>query len=90
MTGAGTSQRERFMEAMQKIAVGSIVRRSLEWLIVKQERFDTSASLTLRRGRRQINVSVPICITGPALCDVGLAHVSCAPTQRQLISTEEA
>ena len=85
MDGAGNRTRERFIEAMRAIAPGArLARRSRVWTIQHATRRDTSVDLLLRHGRRTFVASVPVCITGPCLHEVGLRPVSHAPEQRGL------
>ncbi len=82
---AGEATRARFIERMQTTAVGAqVARRRRAWTIVRHKAFDTSVSLTLRHGRREFVVHVPVCITGPVWWQVGLHPVAAAPTQRGL------
>lgn len=87
--GAGTRTRERFTEAMRAVAPGArLARRSRVWTIQHTTRRDTSVDLLLRHGQRTFTASVPVCITGPCLHEVGLRSVSHAPEQRGLKLTE--
>ena len=81
---AGEKDRLYFEAQMQKIAVGAKLKRRLVWTIAKQKRYDTSADLTLQRGRHSIIVHVPICHTGPCLSDIWMTAVAPAPSQRAL------
>lgn len=79
----GAAVRSRYIERMQATAVGAqVARRKLAWTIVQRRMFDTSVSLTLRRGRRTLTINLPVCITGPCWADVDMHPVAAAPTQR--------
>ena len=83
----GESTRARFIERMQSTAVGAqVARRGPAWTIVQRKALDCAVSLTLRRGRRTFQVSVPVCITGPSWADVDLRPVAAAPTQKGLFA----
>ena len=83
----GEATRARFIERMQSTAVGAqVARRALAWTIVQRKAMDCAVSLTLRRGRRTLLVSVPLCITGPCWADVDLRPVAAAPTQKGLFA----
>ncbi|WP_454691190.1 hypothetical protein [Achromobacter aloeverae] len=79
---------------MARIAVGatlSAIRRNDQatpkprhWIVTRQRRYETSMLLTLRCGRHEFRVNVPICHSGPCLMDVGLRVVAAAPSQRKL------
>ena len=85
MNDAGTRTRERFIEAMKAVAPGArLARRLRVWTIQHATRRDTSVDLLLRHGRRTFVASVPVCITGPCLHEVGLRSVSHAPEQQGL------
>ena len=80
---AATNQRNRFFAAMKAIDVGAkLARRHRVWSVVMQTPRDASVDLTLRSGRRSMVVSIPVCMTGPCLADVGLKPVTPAPEQR--------
>lgn len=71
---------------MEKIGVGStLFRGSRAWIVTHHRRRETGIDLTLRHGRREFVLQVPICISGPCLSDVGLRSGSLAPTQRTLL-----
>ena len=83
----GEATRARYAERMQTTAVGAtLARRGPAWTIVQRRELDCAVSLTLRRGRRTVLVSVPVCITGPCWADVGLRPVAAAQTQRGLFA----
>ncbi|WP_407059213.1 hypothetical protein ACKZDW_02180 (plasmid) [Ralstonia syzygii subsp. celebesensis] len=85
MTNAGTAARERFHHRMGQVAVGAtLVSKSRQWLVTKQQHFDTSVMLTLKCGRHQLRLNVPVCHYGPCLADVGLSAGAPAPQQREL------
>lgn len=85
MIDAGTAARERFQRRMGQVAVGATLRsRHRQWLITKQQRLDTSVMLTLKCGRHQLRVNIPVCHYGPCLADVGLSAGAPAPQQREL------
>lgn len=85
MNGAGTKDRERFLEAMEKIAVGAKLRRRKSiWTVVKQRRRETSMDLTIQCGRRTMVASVMVSHWGPDLHHAGLSAFAPAPTQREL------
>lgn len=85
MVNAGAAARERFQQRMGHVAVGAtLVSKSRSWLVTKQQRMDTSVMLTLKCGRRQRCVNVPVCHYGPCLADVGLSAGAPAPQQREL------
>ena len=72
---------------MQATAVGAqVARRGPAWTIVQRRELDCAVSLTLLRGRRTVQVSVPVCITGPCWADVDLRPAAAAPTQRGLFA----
>lgn len=89
---------QRFSENMSRIAVGATLaamRRNDRaapkprvWVVTRQRRYDTSMLLTLRCGRHEFRVNVPICHSGPCLMDVGLCTIAAAPTQRKLFREE--
>lgn len=82
MSSSGVLDRRRFQEAMGKIAIGAaLVRRSRRWVVIKQQRRDTSVELTLKCGRRGFRVNVPICHSGPVLWEVGLRVGAPPPSQ---------
>lgn len=86
MKGAGTIARERFLAAMKAIEVGAkLAHRSTIWTVVASQWRETSIDLTLRSGRRTIDVSVSVCYYGPILWEAGLRPVTNAPTQRELL-----
>lgn len=83
----GEATRVKHAERMQAIAVGAQVARTGQaWTVVQRRELDCAVSLTLRRGRRTVRVSVPVCITGPCWADVDLRPVAAAPTQRGLFA----
>lgn len=83
----GSATRARYAERMQSTAVGAqVARRGPAWTVVQRRELDCAVSLTLRRGRRTLRVSVPVCITGPCWADVDLRPVAAAPTQRGLFA----
>lgn len=89
---ASTQSRHRFTEAMQKVAIGAKLARidrvgtsTMSWTITGHKRHETSVELTLRHGRHETQVNVPVCFTGPCLADVGLRSVALAPEQRGLV-----
>lgn len=53
---------------------------------MQRKELDCAVALTLRRGRRTVRVSVPVCITGPCWADVDMRPVAAAPTQRGLFA----
>ena len=78
----GEATRLRHAERMQSTAIGAqVARRSLAWTIVQRKPLDTSVMLTLRRGRRTLQVNLPVCITGPCWADVDMHPVAAAPSQ---------
>lgn len=85
MSGEGTKARERFLAAMEKIAVGAkLQRRSAIWTVVKQVQRATSIDLTLQCGRRRIVASVMVSHWGPDLHFADLKTFAPAPTQHEL------
>ncbi|WP_189615110.1 hypothetical protein [Pigmentiphaga litoralis] len=71
---------------MAKINIGAtLFRGSRAWIVTHHRRRETGIDLTLRHGRREFVLQVPICISGPCLSDVGLRSGSLAPTQRTLL-----
>lgn len=81
----GEATRLRHAERMQSTAVGAqVARRALAWTIVQRKPLETSVMLTLRRGRRTLQVNLPVCITGPCWADVDLRPVAAAPVQRSM------
>lgn len=83
----GEATRARFAERMQATAIGAeVARRGPAWTIVQRKELDCAVALTLRRGRRTVRVSVPVCITGPCWADVDMRPVAAAPTQRGLFA----
>ena len=88
MTGSkspGEVARARYIERMQSTSIGAKVARGQHaWTIVERKAFDTSVSLTLRRGRRTLQVNVPVCITGPCWADLDLRPAAAAPAQREM------
>ncbi len=83
----GEAARARYAERMQATAVGAQVARSgPAWIIVHRKDMDCAVALTLRRGRRTVRVSVPVCITGPCWADIDMRPVAAAPTQRGLFA----
>lgn len=82
MSSPGTLARQRFQERMAQIAIGAtLVRLSRPWTVVRQQRQETGVELTLKHGRRQFHVQVPLCHTGPVLWQVGLRAAAAAPSQ---------
>ena len=81
----GEATRARYIERMQSTAIGAQVARRT---IVQRKDVDGAVSLMLRRGRRTLRVSVPVCITGPCWADVDLRPVAAAPVQRGLFAAE--
>ena len=83
----GAATHARYSERMQATAVGAqVARRGPVWTVVQRRELDCAVSLTLRRGRRTVRVSVPVCITGPCWADVDLQPVAAAPTQQGLFA----
>lgn len=81
----GEATRLRHTERMQATIIGAqVARRSLAWTIVQRKPLETSVMLTLRRGRRTLQVNLPVCITGPCWADVDLRPVAPAPAQRSM------
>ena len=81
----GARQRVEFAQRMSQTALGAtLVRRTRPWVVIARTRRETSIDLTLRHGQRQFRISVPICMSGPCLADVGLSFAAPAPTQRGL------
>lgn len=80
----GIRQREEFMANMRQIAVGAKLARRSTWTVTRQQSRETGIELTLRSGRRKIQVHVPVCISGPILWETGLRPVAPAPEQREL------
>ena len=85
-------ERERFADAMKKVAVGAKLARidkvgtsTMLWTVSAATRMDTSIELSLRHGRHYTRVNVPVCFTGPCLADVGMRSVALAPEQRVLV-----
>lgn len=87
MSSPGTRDRERFMLNMQKIEIGAtLMRHTRPWIVVRQKKRETGIEITLRHGRREFSVHVPVCHTGPVLWEVGLKAVTAAPTNRELFA----
>lgn len=85
MSNAGTKQRQEFCERMRSVALGATLRRrSIKWTVVKQKRAETGVLITLKRGRREVCVQVPVCLSGPILWEAGLHSVALPPNQRGL------
>lgn len=85
MSNAGTAAREQFQRRMGQVAIGAtLVSKSRQWLVTKQQRMDTCVALTLKCGRHQLHINVPVCHSGPCLGDVGLVAGAPAPQQREL------
>ena len=89
---AAIQARERFIVAMQKVAIGAKLARldragtsTMLWTVTEHKRHETSVELTLRHGRHERQANVPVCFTGPCLADVGLRSVALAPEQRGLV-----
>ncbi len=83
----GEATRARHAERMRATAIGAqVARGARRWTIVQRRQQDTSVALTLRHGRTELQVVVPVCITGPCWADVGLRPVAAAPTQRGLFA----
>lgn len=83
----GEATRARHIERMQTTAIGAqVARRGPAWTIVQRKALDTSVMLTLRRGRRTLQINLPVCITGPCWADVDMRPVAAAPTQRGLFA----
>ena len=76
--------REQRRDALQQIAVGARLARRRVWTVTRQQSRETGVELTLRNGRRQIQVHVPVCLSGPILWETGLRPVAPAPEQREL------
>lgn len=86
----GEATRQRHIERMQSTAIGAqVARRSLAWTIVQRKQLDTSVMLTLRRGRRTLQVNLPVCITGPCWADVDMHPAAAAPSQAALFGMAE-
>jgi len=76
-----------FANNMAKIAIGAKVGNyntgsRIVWTIVARKRYETSFTITLRCGRRQLSVIVPVCFTGPDLASAGLRPLAGAMVQR--------
>lgn len=85
MSGEGIKAREKFQAAMQAIEPGARLARRSIWTVERQQHRETGIELTLRCGRRQARVHVPICHSGPILWEAGLRPVAPAPMQRDLL-----
>lgn len=87
MIGEGTKARLRYIEAIRQLEVGAtLASKNYRWTIMQSVRRANTTELTLKCGRRQINVHVPMCLWGPEFTCTGLRFVSHAPcaAQREL------
>lgn len=85
MIGAGTKLRQLYLERMQQVAVGArLERKGRQWEIVQQRHTETGVALTLRHGRREFRLYVPVSIHGPELWHFDMRVAALPPTQRAL------
>lgn len=80
-----TRLKEIFRSNMAEIEIGStLAHKKTQWVVVRHKFYDGSVSITLKNGKRERNVLIPICITGPCLADADLRLVKPAPRQQTL------
>jgi hypothetical protein len=80
-----TRLKQIFSANMEKIEIGTtLAHKQTQWVVMRHKFYDGSVSITLRNGKRERNVLIPICITGPCLADADLHMVKPAPMQRIL------
>ena len=85
MIGAGTKSRQLYLERMQQVAVGAkLERKGRLWEIVRQRQTETGVALTLRHGRREFRLYVPVTIHGPELWHFDMQVAALPPSQRAL------
>lgn len=84
MIGQGTKDRLRYLENIRQLEVGvTLATKHYRWVITQSERLANTTYLTLKCGRHQVKVHIPMCHWGPEF-PTGLRFVSHAPTQREL------
>lgn len=87
MACPGTKTRERYLERMQKVAVGAkLERNGRVWEIKKQQRTETGVVLQLRCKHHAFRLYVHVTLDGPELWHSGMRSAALPPTQREMFA----
>lgn len=87
MTGPGTKLRQRYLERMQKVAVGAqLERKGRVWLVMKQQRTETGVALQLRCKHHNFRLYVGVTMDGPELWHSGMRSAGLPPAQREMFA----
>ncbi|MOA41911.1 hypothetical protein D3C78_1639210 [compost metagenome] len=79
--------RAMYLERMKHTQVDSILeRKGRNWTVAKRRMLDGTVALTLRHGRREFVIYVPITISGPELWHAGFRFVAAPPSQREMFA----
>lgn len=90
MTCPGIKARERYLQRIQQVAVGArLERKGREWTVIRQRSTETGVLLTLRHGRRDFQVYIPVTLWGPELWHLNMRSASLPPAQRELFTNKE-
>lgn len=87
MNCPGTKLRQRYLERMQRIAIGAqLERKGRVWTVMKQQRTETGVVLQLRHGRHDFRLYLPVTLDGPELWHAEFRSAALPPTQREMFA----
>lgn len=87
MSCPGTKLRQRYLERMQRVAIGAqLERKGRVWLVIKQKRTETGVVLQLRHARHNFRLYVPVTLDGPELWHAEFHSTALPPTQREMFA----
>lgn len=84
---AGEKMRATYLERMRQIDVGALLeRKGRKWTVAKRRMLDGTVALTLRHGRREFVIYVPVTISGPELWHAHFRVVTAPPSQSEMFA----
>jgi hypothetical protein len=87
MSCPGIKTRERYLERMQQVAIGTqLERKGRVWLVMKQQRTETGVVLQRRHGRHDFRLYVPVTWDGPELWHAEFRSAALPPAQREMFA----